>query len=371
MQAFEISFSTDLISDLRRRIERTRWPELPFDVGWERGTDDATLRELASYWLDGYDFEAIQERLNRLNHLRGPIEGEQLHCVVYEGSGNRRLPLLLLHGWPGSFVEFLNAAELLMSPTDGVGFDLVVPSLPGFAFSDPPRKPGMDGGLIAQRLHLLMRELGYERYGVQGGDWGSIIGTALALKHPEAVVGLHLNMVSGAPGAPEGETPSPGEKEYLAFRDSWNPENMGYQEIQGSRPQTLCYAQHDSPVGLLAWIVEKLWAWSDHGEDLWETLDRDQVLTNVMLYWLPGRALTAASIYYEMDHSGYGFLAGRVEVPTGYARFPKEPWSPPRDMVERKWNLVHYTEQPRGGHFAAMEQPALFARDVSAFFSSL
>jgi epoxide hydrolase len=370
MEPFEVSFSGDLVSDLRRRIETTRWPELPFDRGWERGTDDTTLRQLASYWLDGYDFEAMQQRLNRLKHLRVPIEGEQLHCVVYQGRGDRRLALLLLHGWPGSFVEFMKAADLLTSHTEGdLGFDLVVPSLPGFAFSDPPRQPGMHGGRIAQRLHALMGVLGYERYGVQGGDWGSIVGTALALQEPEAVVGLHLNMVAG-PGL-SAETPSPAEQEYLEFREGWDYENQGYDHIQSTRPQSLSYAQHDSPVGLLAWIVEKFWAWSDHGEDLWETFDRDLVLTNVMCYWLPGRVLTAASIYCEMDLSTYRFLKGRVEVPTGYTRFPKEPWRPSRDMVERKYNLVHYTEQPRGGHFAAMEQPELFAMDVSAFFKGL
>jgi pimeloyl-ACP methyl ester carboxylesterase len=372
MHPFEVSFTPDLIYDLKERIKRTRWPDLPFDRGWERGMDDATLRDLAAYWIEGFDFEAIEECLNRLNHLRGPIEGEQMHCVVFEGSGDRRLPLLLLHGWPGSFVEFLSAAELLASRTDaGVGSDLVVPSLPGFAFSDPPREPGMDGGRIAERIHSLMSALGYKRYGVQGGDWGAIIGTGLALQHPEAVLGLHLNMDAGTGGVPEGVTPSPAEREYLEFRDGWDYENQGYDHIQSTRPQTLTYAHNDSPVGLLGWIVEKFWAWSDHGDDLWQTFDQDLVLTNVMLYWLPGRALSAASIYFEMERGRYEFLAGRVEVPTGYARFPKDPWRPPREMVERKYNLVHYTEQPRGGHFAAMEQPQLFAADVSAFFTSL
>lgn len=299
MRPFEISFSAEMISDLRLRIARTRWPELPFHVGWERGTDDATLRGLTWYWLEGYDVAAIQERLNRLHHLRGPIDGEDLHCVVYEGRGDRRLPLLLLHGWPGSFVEFLSAAELLRSPADGIGFDLVVPSLQGFAFSAPSREPGMDGGRIARRLHRLMQELGYERYGVQGGDWGAFIATALALQQPTAVIGLHLNLIPIPERliAPEGETPSAAERDYLRFWDSWSHQNSGYDHLQSTRPHTLSYAQHDSPVGLLAWLLEKLWAWSDHGENLWETFDRDQVLTNVMLYWLPGRALTAASIY--------------------------------------------------------------------------
>lgn len=372
MTSFQVDFPAAMVADLRERINRTRWLELPFDRGWERGVDHQTLLLLARYWADDYDFDKSEEELNRLDHGIEIVDGMRIHYVIYRGTGERRIPVLLLHGWPGSFVESIDAARLLVQEQrEGLGFDLIVPSLPGFAFSDPPNKPGMHGGVMAQLMHQLMTALGYERYGVQGGDWGAVIATALALQHPESVVGLHLNLIPSPPRAPEGTTASDAEREHLAFRDEWEPENLGYYHIQASRPQTLAYAQHDSPVGLLAWIVEKLWAWSDHDGDLWSTFDRDRVLTNAMLYWLPGRVLSAASIYYEMNHSDTDFLAGRVEVPTGYARFPKEPWGPPRDMVERKWNLVHYTEPPRGGHFAAMEQPELFAADVAEFFRSL
>jgi microsomal epoxide hydrolase len=281
------------------------------------------------------------------------------------------MPLLLIHGWPGSFVEFLDAAEQLAAGVDGApGFDLVVPSLPGFGFSEAPREPGMHPGRIAARLHALMRELGYERYGVQGGDWGAITGTALALQQPEAVLGLHLNFVGGGPPPADREM-SDEERAYRERQQAFQATETGYSLIQGTRPQTLAYAQQDSPVGLLAWILEKFWVWSDHGEDLWDTFDRDRLLTNVMLYWLTGSVLSAARIYYEMRHGGAASLAGQVTVPTSYARFPAEPWAAPREVVERRYHLVRMTEPARGGHFAALEQPTLYAADVASFFGTL
>ena len=369
---FRIEFTERAIADLHRRIDSTRWPEVSIDEGWDAGTNDAVLRDLVRYWRNDYDWFAQQERLNALTHLRGPIEGEELHCILYTGPGSeQRIPLLLIHGWPGSIVEFLKAAERLAAGVDGgPGFDLVVPSLPGFGFSQAPRSPGMHPGTIAARLHLLMAELGYDRYGVQGGDWGAIIGTALALQQPDALLGLHVNFVGGGPPPADGEM-SEDERAYRERQQAFQATETGYSLIQGTRPQTLTYAQNDSPVGLLAWILEKFWVWSDHDEDLWNTFDRDQLLTNVMLYWLTGTALSAARIYYEMRHGGDAWLAGRVTVPTAYARYPSEPWAAPREVVERRYNLVRMTEPPRGGHFAALEQPAAYAADVASFFADL
>ena len=374
MQPFRIKYTEREIDDLHRRLNATRWPNIPFDTGWSSGTNDQVLRDLMQYWLQEYDWFGIQEQLNRLTHIRGPIAEEELHCVLYRGSGGKpRPPLLLLHGWAGSFVEFLDAADILALGIDGKpGFDLVVPSLPGFGFSEAPSAPGMHAGQIAQRMHELMQELGFEHYGVQGGDWGAIIGTILARQQSDSVVGLHVNFVHPAPPPPAGETTSEQEQSYLASRKKFQAEESGYSQIQKTRPQTLAYAQQDSPVGLLAWILEKFWAWSDHGEDLWETFNKDRLLTNVMLYWLPGCVLSAARIYYEtFFHMPKNLRTGRVNVPTGYAKFPYEPWSPPREMVERGYNLVHYSELPKGGHFAAMEQPELWARDVESFFSKV
>jgi pimeloyl-ACP methyl ester carboxylesterase len=217
-----------------------------------------------------------------------------------------------------------------------------------------------------------MKELGYQHYGVQGGDWGAIIGTALALLRPDSVDGLHITFVHPPPPLPEGETPSEEEQTYLAERKKFDAEETGYGQIQRTKPQTLAYAHTDSPVGLLAWILEKFWAWSDHGNDLWQTFNRDRLLTNAMLYWLPGCMLSAARLYYEtFHHMPKDLRKGRVSVPTGFARFPAEPWSPPRRVVARQYNLVYYSEPSKGGHFAAMEQPELWAMDVAAFFSQI
>ena len=217
-----------------------------------------------------------------------------------------------------------------------------------------------------------MRSLGYERYGVQGGDWGAIVGARLARQHPEAVLGLHLNFPAGLVPPAEGDTPTEEERAYLEWTREWAEAEGGYSHIQRTRPQTLSYALLDSPVGLLAWILEKFWRWSDHGDDLWMTFSRDGVLANVTLYWLTGTALSAARTYYERSREEPPHTpAGRLEVPTAFARYPAEPWRAPRSMLERSFNLVRWTEQPRGGHFAAMEQPDLFASDVRAFFSDL
>jgi microsomal epoxide hydrolase len=372
MQSFLITYTEDKIDDLNRRLDATRWPAMPFNTGWTSGTNDHVLRDLVHYWRNEYDWFKVQRRLNRMNHLRGPIEGEQLHCVLYKGSGGGHCPpLLLLHGWPSSFVEFLDAAEILASGIDGEpGFTLVVPSLPGFVFSEAPRAPGMHAGRIAERIHGLMQELGFKKYGVSGGDWGAIIGTALARRHPEAVVGLYVNFVHPSPPPPEGEMPSEKEQTYQAFHKKFKVEETGYSHIQSTKPQTLAYAQQDSPVGLLAWFLEKFWTWSDHGDDLWQTFKKDQLLTNVMLYWLPECVLSAARIYYEtFFNMPKNQRSGLIEVPTAYSRFPAEPWSPPRQMVERQYNLIHYSEPSKGGHFAAMEQPELWTEDVAAFFS--
>jgi pimeloyl-ACP methyl ester carboxylesterase len=374
MRPFRIEYTKKDVEDLHRRLDSTRWPILPFDTGWNSGTNDQVLRDLVRYWRHEYDWFKIQEQLNRLTHLRGPIEGEELHCVVYKGSGGgRRPPLLLLHGWPGSFVEFLDAAEILARGIDGQpGFDLVIPSLPGFCLSEAPRTPEIHAGRIAERMHRLMKELGYPHYGVQGGDWGAIIGNALALLQPESVDGLHITFVHPPPPPPEGETLSEEEQTYLAERKKFDAEETGYGQIQRTKPQTLAYAQLDSPVGLLAWILEKFWAWSERGNDLWQTFNRDRLLTNVMLYWLPGCVLSAARLYYEtFHHMPKDLRKRRVSVPTGYAKFPAEPWAPPREAVARQYNLVYYSEQAKGGHFAAMEQPELWAKDVATFFSQI
>ena len=377
---FRIEFGDRAVEDLRRRIAETRWPDVPFDAGWFAGTNDGVLRALVRYWHTDFDWSAAQAEINRRPHVRGPVGGasggaEWVHAMVLAGPASpSRLPLLLIHGWPGSFIEFLDAADRLVAGVEGApGFDVVVPSLPGYGFSEAPRAPGMHPGRVAERLHALMGELGYARYGVQGGDCGAWVGTALAERHPEAVVGLHLNFLPSAAVPPPSERMSDAERAYRAERARWNAEEGAYSAIQSTKPQTLGYALNDSPVGLLAWMLEKFWGWSDHGDDLWGSLDRDRLLANVTLYWLTGSALSSARLYYERAHADEPVLTPcAVRVPTGYAAFPAEPWAAPREVVERAFpRLVHYSEHPVGGHFAALEQPALFAADVARFFHGL
>lgn len=367
LRPFRLEFTPRAVDDLRRRLAATRWPDVGWDTGWTTGTNDGVLRELVAYWVREYNWFEWQARLNQRSHVRGPDEDGEIHAMVDLGTAGR-LPIMLIHGWPGSFVEHLESSRLLAE----AGFDAVVPSLPGFAFSEPARAPGMSPERIADRLHRFMLELGYERYGVQGGDWGGHIAPLLARRHPEAVVGVHVNFAVVPPF--DGE-PTEEERKYLEERAEFERTEMGYSWLQRSKPQTLGYGLTDSPVGLLAWVLEKFWAWSDHGDDghgdadLWETFDRDLLLTNVMIYWLTGSITSAARIYSERDRTPGP--VERLEVPVGYARYPAEPWAPPRSIVERLYHVTHYSEPQRGGHFAAMEQPQLFADDVAAFFRGL
>lgn len=363
LRPFRIEFTQRAIDDLRRRLSASRWPDVGWNTGWSTGTNDAVLRDLVGYWSRQYDWFAWQARLNERSHVRGPDADGEIHAMVELGPAGR-LPILLLHGWPGSFVEHLDSSKRLAE----AGYDVVVPSLPGFGFSEPARAPGMSPERIADRLHAFMGELGYDRYGVQGGDWGAIIGSAMARQHPDAVVGLHVNFALASPPV-EGVEPGEDERDFLAFREHFEAEEIGYSWLQRTRPQTLGYGLTDSPVGLLAWILEKFWAWTDHEEDLWASLDRDVLLTNVMIYWLTGSITSAARLYQERERGGPA--PARVEVPTGYARYPAEPWAPPRAMVERGYHLVRYTEMPAGGHFPALEQPEAFSHDVATFFDAL
>ncbi len=377
MRPFRIDFAESAIADLHRRIDSTRWPVVPFATGWSAGTDDGVLRDLAAYWRSQFNWFDVQTKLNGFAHLRGPADDPEgaLHCVVIEPGEQQgdvsTLPLLLLHGWPGSFIELLAAGKLLASGAGGgPAFNVVIPSLPGFGFSAAPPKPGMHPGRIAERMHDLMGTLGHHRYGVQGGDWGATVGGRLAVSHPEAVAGLHVNFppFQSAPAAAGESAELSKWREWLA---DWRRREGGYSAVQDTKPQTLAYALTDSPVGLLAWILEKFWTWSDHRGDLWRVFERDDVLANVTLYWLTETVLSASRTYYERAREGQLGALERIEVPTAYARFPGEPWGPTRSVIEDRCNLVQWSEPRRGGHFAGLEQPQLLAGDVSTFFQAI
>jgi pimeloyl-ACP methyl ester carboxylesterase len=372
IQPFRVDVPDAVLSDLRDRLTRVRLPNWIEEIGWEQGVEQATYSQLLDYWRDGFEWRAEEARLNRVEHGITDIDGQPIHFVHARSRHPEALPLVLVHGWPGSFHEFLDAIPLLTDPPDGRdAFHVVAPSVPGFAWSAPTRERGWNARRTAGAFALLMERLGYDRYGLQGGDVGSVVTPNMADLYPDRVVGLHLNMCLIEPyeGAP---VPTEAEQRERARLEQSRQTSTGYYVQQSTRPQTLGVALQDSPAGLLAWIAEKLQAWSDCGGDLFRAFTPDQVLAWVTLYWVTGCATSSLRIYWESRIAGAaGMPAGRVEVPTGVTDFPAERARSPRAWIEQRYNLVHFTSQPRGGHFAAIEQPGLFAADVAAFFRGL
>jgi pimeloyl-ACP methyl ester carboxylesterase len=374
---FTVAVPEAVLADLRERLARTRFPEQIPGAGWDYGTDLDYQRDLVGYWRDQFDWRAQEARLNAFDQYLTTIDGQQVHFVHQRSPEPDALPLCITHGWPGSVVEFLDVIGPLTDPRAHGGdpadaFHVVAPSIPGYAFSGPTTERGWSPHRVAEAWATLMAGLGYDRYGAQGGDWGSIITTRLALVDPAHLAGIHLNMVV-AGGPPEGDTGelTEAEQQGLADMAKYFETDSGYMQIQATKPQTLGYGLEDSPAGLAAWIVEKFRSWSDCGGDVESAFTRDQLLTNVMCYWVTGTAHSSARLYYE-NRVGAGWVAGqRVEVPTGAAIYPREIIRPPRRWAEAAFNITHWREQPRGGHFAAMEQPELFVEDVRDFFRTV
>lgn len=376
IEPFRIAVPDSVLTDLRERLARTRFPDEIPGSGWSYGANLDAVRDLVEYWRDRFDWRAAEERLNRFTQLRATVGGLKIHVIHERGVGPDPLPLVITHGWPGSVSEFSKIIGPLADPARYGGdpadaFHVVCPSMPGYGFSDRPREPGMDPERIAALWAELMRGLGYERFGAQGGDWGSVITASLGYDFPERLAGIHLNMLGVRPNTGPGTPPLTEEEQaFLRAAEAWRAEETGYQQIQGTRPQTLAYALTDSPVGLAGWIIEKFRAWSDCGSDLESRFTKDQLLTNIMIYWISGCIGSSIRLYYEARH-GEGIRLGpneRIATPAGYANFPGEPFRPIRSWAERALNLVHWTDMPRGGHFAALEEPELFVQDVRAFF---
>lgn len=373
IEPFEIRVDDSVLDDLRDRLARTRFPDEIADTGWEYGIPIGYLRDLTAYWRDDYDWRAHEARLNELDHFTTRIDGQSIHFVHARSAHADAFPVLLLHGWPGSFVEFLDVMPRLTGPeTDGGlpadAFHVVAPSLPGYGFSEPTRTRGWDVQRVASAFVELMRRLGYTRYGAQGGDWGAQIATRIGALDPEHCVAIHLNMpIADRPADPVPLTDA--DQADLAAIQRFQREESAYALEQGTKPQTVGVALNDSPAGLLAWIVEKLRAWSDCDGRPENAFTRDQMLTNVTLYWVTQTITSSVRLYRETRTSGQ--TPEYVAVPTGVARFPKEVLRFPKAWVERRYNVTHWTDMPRGGHFAAMEQPALFAEDLRDFFRTV
>lgn len=378
IRPFRIQVPDAVLADLKARLQRPRIPAPLVGPGWDLGTDTAYLRELVTYWRDRFDWRAQERRLNSMEQFTTTIDGLRVHFVHRKSPHPNALPLLVTHGWPGSIAEFSKILGPLTDPPAHGGvaadaFDVVMPSIPGFGFSAAPASPGFDPARIALLEAALMARLGYTRYGVQGGDWGSIIGTQIAARDPAHVAGLHLNMCVG--GAPTGGDPNegltPAEIARLKTRQTFQSEETGYQQIQGTKPQTIGIALNDSPVALAAWIIEKFRTWCDCAGNPDTIFTKDELLTNLMLYWVTETAGSAARIYYESRHPTTAPVPGRIAAPMACADFPGEVIWSPRRWLEARYNIVRWTAMPKGGHFAAMEQPQLLVDDIRAFFRTL
>lgn len=383
MRPFRMEIPQADLDDLNRRLADTRWPdELP-GVGWDRGVPLSYLRELAEYWRTSYDWRAAETRLNQYPQFVTEIDGANVHFLHIRSPEPDALPLLLTHGWPGSVAEFLDVIGPLSDPRahggdPGDAFHLVIPSIPGYGFSRPLPAAGWDVPRIANAWAQLMERLGYDRYAAQGGDAGSVISLALGTIHPAHVVGVHVNMLITFPSGDPAEFAglSESDQQRLAQLSRFNDDLSGYMKIQATRPQTLSYGLTDSPAGQLAWIVEKFRDWTDSAKVPEDAVDRDQMLTIVSIYWLTGTAGSSAQFYYEgaeaMRQAASGAKPPPITVPVGVAVFPRDIFLPIRRFAERDIaTIAHWTEFDRGGHFAAMEQPALLTGDIRTFFRSL
>jgi pimeloyl-ACP methyl ester carboxylesterase len=383
VQPFELRIADAALQDLHVRLANTRLP--PDDAaGWDAGTSPAYLRTLIEYWRSRYDWRAQEAQLRRFSHFTATLHGTTLHFIHERGQGEAPLPLVLTHGFPDSFARFLKLIPLLTDPASHGGdprdaFHVVVPSLPGFAFSGPPDRHS-DLFHVADRWHELMTgELGYARFGAHGGDWGSTVSEHLARSHADSLVGIHLTDVPFWHALRKPAEPSAAESAYLAAIDQLQRSDGAYAMIQGTRPQTLADALNDSPAGLAAWLVQFYQRWSDCNGDVEQQFTKDELLTTVMIYWVTGTIGSSFLPYYDAMHAGPARWiieqlkkwVGSSKVPAGFALFPRDLSHPPREWAERFFNVRQWTEMPRGGHFAAHEEPELLAENIRTFFRRL
>lgn len=365
---FTIDIPEGTIADLRDRLRRTRWTDA-VAPGWDYGIDLGELRGLMTYWAEEFDWRTRQAELNERPHRFVEIEGHRIHFIHQPGEGVRRVPLLLLHGWPGSFIQMLNILPLLTAEIDGFAFDVVAGSLPGFGFSGRPAGPGMSVRRMGELFHALMADvLGYERYALRAGDLGAGVLSSIALAHPEAVIGTH----SGGTNPWVQQVPddlSPEEQTFVENAQRWNQQEMAYATLHATKPQTLAVGLNDSPAGMAAWILEKFRAWSDCDGVLANRFTPEELLTNLTIYWVTETIGSSIRLYYETmrDQGGWG----RPDVPAALLMSPKDMFPTPREWAARWGRIDRWTEIDRGGHFLEWEEPELVADDLRAFFGSL
>jgi microsomal epoxide hydrolase len=375
---FELHVPEAVLADLRERLARTRWPDEPPLAAWSTGTSVEYLSALVEYWRTGFDWRAQEAKLNAFRQFTVPLAGIELHFIHEPGRGPDPMPLLLAHGWPGSIFEFTELIPMLTDPARFGGdprdaFTVVAPSLPGYTLSFRPGQARFGVEEIAAAFGELMAGvLGYARFAAQGGDWGSFVTSRLAYDHPDRLIGIHLNLLPVRRDPKMIANPTPEERRYLGELEHFLKEETGYQWIQGTKPQTLAFALTDSPAGLAAWIVEKFYAWTDNDGDPASAVSRDAMLANITLYWATGAIGSSFWPYYARMHRPWPIPEGKIGVPTGYAEFRREILRPPRSLAERVYpDLRRWTRMERGGHFAALEQPAALAHEIREFFRPL
>lgn len=367
IEEFKVNIPQSEIDDLKERIKKTRWLNEIENSDWKFGTSLSYLKGLSDYWEQEFDWKKIENKINSFPNYTTEIDNFTVHFLHVKSNRKNSVPLLITHGWPGSFLEML---KIIPQLTDY--FDLIIPSIIGFGFSENNAKNGVDYGFVADLWHKLMIKLGYPKYGLQGGDLGAGISIRLAQKHAENIIGLHLNYISGSyqPYLTNGidkET-----QEYKEYLDSWNKKEAAYAMIQSTKPLSLAYGLNDSPIGLCAWIIEKFNAWSDNNGNIESSFTKDELLANVSLYWFTQTIYSSFKIYHETSLNPLIFKENDfVNVPVGFAKFPKEIPTPPREYIEKGLNIVHWTQMEKGGHFAAMEQPELLASDLKLFFDKI
>ncbi|RCS21829.1 epoxide hydrolase [Phyllobacterium salinisoli] len=372
---FEVSVPQVALDDLRRRLDTVRWPEPETEQGWSQGVPLDRLQRLVEYWRTAYDWRRFEAQINAFPQFRTDIDGLGFHFLHVRSRHEGALPIILTHGWPGSVIEFLKVIGPLTDPTAHGGraedaFHVVIPSLPGYGFSDKPSAPGWDAGRIARAWAELMRVLGYTHWVAQGGDWGAVVTNMLALQKPPGLAAIHLNLPLATPTNLQMEEATAAEREAIAALQMFVTDGRGYYQIQSTRPQTLGYALADSPAGLAAWIYEKFQAWTDNSGDPASALTRDEMLDDITLYWLTNTAVSSARLYRE--NARIGMNQGVVDFPVGISIFPGEIFRTPRSWADKFYpNIIHWNELDKGGHFAAFEQPVLFTQELRDCFRGL
>ena len=377
IEPFQVNVSQEILDDLYERLERTRWPDEVYQAGWRYGADLSYMKELADYWRTTFDWRAQEQRINSFANYQAVIGDLRIHFIHERGKGPNPIPLLMTHGWPSSFVEMLEIIPLLTDPARHGGnasdsFDVIVPSVPGYGFSERPLQAGMTRWRVAEIWAKLMDGLGYQRYGLQANDIGAVISGWLSLDHPEHVIGLQTMMPTFPPPSfGEGQPlMTDAEKAFQVLVNTWDREEGGYDAIQATRPQTLAYGLNDSPVGLMAWIVEKWRAWTNPDGNIEDYFSKDELLTNVMLYWVTETANSSVRSYYERSHDMHSLGPNeKILVPTGVALSLEAVQRAPREWVQRRYaDIRRWTEFSSGGHFLAAENPELLAAEIREFF---